>query len=164
VCRYSGRLTVDALLVEGKIPVRELATIHSLSASALQRHKTQHVPADLALAVEATKITHADSLFDHVRALQTRSAAILERAETSGDLRAALAALRELRGILELLGRLAMKNGKMVELAVVETYVSKVLDILHEFVPAERLNAAIAKLKEGIEVEARHAASGRGGQ
>src|SRR5436190_23617962 len=73
VCRSSGRQALDALLVEGKVPLRELGSIHSLSASALQRHKDHHVPAALAQAAEAKALTQADCLVDHVRELQARS-------------------------------------------------------------------------------------------
>jgi hypothetical protein len=144
------------------LPLRELAASYSLSVSALQRHKGQHIPAAISQVVQAREIGRADSLFDHVRGLQARSAAILEKAESSGDLRAALAALRELRGILELLARLATRNGTMVEIAIVEEYVSKIFDILYEFVPEDRLSAAIAKLNEAVELEALRAASPAG--
>lgn len=162
VCRHSDSHTLDALLAEGHMPLRDLAATYSLSPSALQRHKIQHIPAAISQVVQAREITRADSLFDHVRGLQTRSAAILEKAEGSGDLRAALAALRELRGILELLARLATRNGTMVEIAIVEEYVSKIFDILYEFVPEDRLSAAIAKLNEAVELEALRTASPAG--
>ncbi len=162
VCRGPDRDALDALLLEGRVPLRELAASYSLSVSALQRHKSQHIPAAISQVVQARELGRADSLFDHVRGLQARSAAILEKAEGSGDLRAALAALRELRGILELLARLATRNGTMVEIAIVEEYVSKIFDILYEFVPEDRLSAAIAKLNEAVELEALRAASPAG--
>jgi hypothetical protein len=50
----------------------------------------------------------------------------------------------------------------MVETAIVEEYVSKIFDILYEFVPEDRLSAAIAKLNEAIELEALRTASPAG--
>lgn len=153
VCRCCERDEVDALLIEGRSPLRQLASNFGLSASALQRHKLQHIPGALERAQHASDIARSDSLLDHVRALQSRSATILQKAEGSGDLRTALGALRELRGILELLARLAIKNGAVVEIAVVEAYVEKVIEVLSEFVPQERLEAAILKLTDLIESE-----------
>ncbi|MEO6027096.1 MAG: hypothetical protein ABIR79_09555 [Candidatus Binatia bacterium] len=131
-----------------------MAATYSVSPSALQRHKSQHIPETLARASAARDTTRSNSLLDHVRQLQARSSAILERAESAGDLRTALAALRELRGILQLLAQHALKSGATVELAVVEAYVQKIFDLLYEFVPENRIAAAIAKLTDLIEFEA----------
>jgi len=52
-------------------------------------------------------VASADNLLADVRELQARALAILDVAERAGELRTALAAIREARGNLELLGRLA---------------------------------------------------------
>jgi len=153
VCRCPDLATLDSLLVSGHTPLRDLAGTYSVSASALQRHKLKHIAATLSQARQSENVARSDSLLTHVRELQGRSAAILEKAEHSGDLRTALAALRELRGILELLGRLATKAGAMIEVVIVEEYVNKVVDLFHEFVPADRVDVALAKLNEAIELE-----------
>lgn len=153
VCRCPDLATLDALLVSGRTPLRHLAATYAVSPSALQRHKLQHIPAALSQAFQFESIATSDSLLTHVRELQGRSAAILEKAEHSGDLRTALAALRELRGILELLGRLANRAGAMMEVAIVEEYVNKVIDLFYEFVPEDRVDIALAKLNEAIELE-----------
>ena len=57
--------------------------------------------------MEAERVANGDDLLDQVRDLQRRAVAILERAEEEGDHRVALTAIREARGCLELLGRLA---------------------------------------------------------
>jgi hypothetical protein len=56
----------------------------------------------------------ADSLLDKVRKLEERATRLLDKAETSGDTRSALAAIGQLRGVLELLGRVLgeLKDGQ----------------------------------------------------
>ncbi|MEO6026743.1 MAG: hypothetical protein ABIR79_07760 [Candidatus Binatia bacterium] len=154
VCRHPERPALDALLVEGRESFRELAGRYPLSPSALRRHKLDHVPTTLARALESVEVSRADSLLDQVRQLQIRSEAILKRAEVSGDMRTALAAVRELRNIGEVLARMALKQGAVVEVTVVEGYVQKVFDVLCEFVPEERLERATTKLKDSIEAAA----------
>jgi hypothetical protein len=58
-------------------------------------------------AKEAREATHADNLLNQVKDLQARALSILSQAERSGDLKTALLAIREARGCLELLGKLA---------------------------------------------------------
>jgi len=58
-------------------------------------------------AREVEEAARADDLLDQVRQLQTHALDILERAEKTGDLRTALAAISQARGNLELLSKLA---------------------------------------------------------
>jgi transposase-like protein len=106
VCAHLQRQDIDGLLVSGA-PYRSVAKRFGLSESAVYRHKTEHLPAHLSKAKEAEEAARADDLLDQVRHLQTHALDILERAEKSGDLRTALAAISQARGNLELLGKLA---------------------------------------------------------
>jgi hypothetical protein len=71
------------------------------------RHAASHLPKTLVKAHAAAEVTHADDLLGQVRDLQGRALGILRRAERKGDLRSASGAIREARGLIELLGRLA---------------------------------------------------------
>lgn len=73
---------------------------------ALERHKANHLPAALVQAQAAADVARADTLLDQVRDLRRRALAILQQAEQGHDLRAALLAIREARGNLELLAKL----------------------------------------------------------
>jgi hypothetical protein len=92
-----------------------------LSESAVYRHKTEHLPAQLLKAKEVEEVVQAEDLLDQVRNLQAHALDILERAEKAGDLRTALAAISQARGNLELLGKLA---GELDERPVVNLNVS----------------------------------------
>jgi hypothetical protein len=85
------------------------------------RHKTDHLPAHLLKAREVEEVAQADDLLEQVRSLQAHALDILERAEKTGDLRTALAAISQARGNLELLGKLA---GELDERPVVNLNVS----------------------------------------
>ena len=106
VCQRPDRAEIDRLLVSGELSNRRVASRCDVSESAVRRHR-EHIPAALVKAKEATDAAQADTLLDQVRDLNRRALAILDRAEKSGDLRAALQAIRETRGNVELLGRLS---------------------------------------------------------
>jgi len=120
VCDHPQRHDIDATLVTGA-PYRSVAKRFGLSESAVYRHKTEHLPAHLLKAKEVEVVAQADDLLEQVRNLQTHALDILERAEKSGDLRSALAAISQARGNLELLGKLA---GELDERPVVNLNVS----------------------------------------
>ncbi len=105
VCEHSKRQEINKLLVQGT-PYRDIAGRFSLSRSSLSRHK-EHLPNTLVKAKEAEEITQADSLLEQVKSLQNRVFNILTQAEEAGDLRTALGAIREARGFLEFLCKLA---------------------------------------------------------
>lgn len=106
VCDHPDREAIDAALVAGG-SLRDIAGQFRISKSALARHKGNHIPAALAKAQDAHEIAQADSLLAQVRDLQAKALRILARAERAGELRTALAAIREARGNIELLGKLA---------------------------------------------------------
>ena len=120
VCDHPERHGIDEVLVSGA-PYRSVAKRFMLSESAVYRHKVEHLPAHLLKAKEAEEAARADDLLDQVRDLQTHALDILERAEETGDLRTALAAISQARGNLELLGKLA---GELDERPVVNLHVS----------------------------------------
>jgi hypothetical protein len=120
VCDHPERHGIDEALVTGA-PYRSVAKRFELSESAVYRHKTEHLPAHLLKAREVEEAARADNLLEQVRNLQTHALDILGRAEKSGDLRTALAAISQARGNLELLGKLA---GELDERPVVNLNIS----------------------------------------
>jgi transposase-like protein len=111
---------IDEVLVSGA-PYRSVAKRFGLSESAVYRHKVEHLPAHLLKAKEVEEAARADDLLEQVRSLQAHALGILERAEKTGDLRTALAAISQARGNLELLGKLA---GELDERPVVNLNIS----------------------------------------
>jgi len=105
VCLHAERAAIDAALLAQQ-PLRDIARQYRVSKDALARHR-EHLPAALVHAKAVEDVTHADDLLTQVRDLQARALTILDTAETAGDLKVALAAIREARGCIELFGRLA---------------------------------------------------------
>ena len=104
VCSHPDREDIDQALLEGG-PYRGIAQRYEASASAVYRHKQDHLPKALVRAVEAQVVEHGADLLDQLQDLQQRAHRILDQAEAAGDLRTALAAIREARGCVELLGK-----------------------------------------------------------
>src|SRR5215212_2456022 len=120
ICEHPEREAIDRALV-GDASNRSVASLYDVSEAAVRRHKGNHLPAKLAKAHEAAEVSRADDLLRQVRALQSKTLNILLRAESAGDLRTALSAVREARGNVELLARL---SGELYERPVVNLHVS----------------------------------------
>ena len=109
VCLHPRRPEVDAALLAGE-PLRTIADQFGRSKTALLRHREHVVPA-LALAKQAAEVADADSLLEKVRGLEADARRIAAAAEVAADLRTALAGVRELTRIVELLARLRGELG-----------------------------------------------------
>jgi hypothetical protein len=105
ICTHPRRDEIEANLIAGE-SFRHIAARFETSTGALQRHKSDHLPAHLIRAKDADEVARADDLLEQVQHLQLSALSILQKAEEGGDLRTALAAIREARGNLELLAKL----------------------------------------------------------
>ncbi len=106
VCAHPRREAIDAALLDPGESFRNIAERFSLSAAALHRHKTAHLPARLAKAQEAAEMAQADDLLAEMRKLQRVTHGILDQAAQAGDLGTALRAIGEARRNLELIAKL----------------------------------------------------------
>jgi len=106
VCVHARRPEIDKALLE-QATLESLAGVYGMSVASLCRHRQRHVPALLRQAKRAEVVAQAGTLFDQVEGLRDRALGILGKAEGAGSLAVALTAIREIRGILELLGKLA---------------------------------------------------------
>jgi hypothetical protein len=121
VCTHPKREAIERELVAGEASFRNIAGRFGSSATALHRHKAEHLPVKLAKAQEAQEVAQADDLLAGMRDLQARTLAILEAAEGIQQHRTALAAIREARSNLELLAKLL---GELDERPTVNVLVS----------------------------------------
>lgn len=153
ICRHPDRVQIDRALVAGHESLRGLASNFGVSASAMQRHRIEHVPAVLTKAKSLDELITAESLADQVRNLRARTLGILVRAEASGDTKTELAALRELRALTELEARGADRDATVIHVSIVQQYVHRLIEVVREFVPAERVEAAIARIEFTVQQE-----------
>jgi hypothetical protein len=105
ICSHEQRFAIEELLATRQSTYRGLARKFGVSEDAVSRHvKAGHVSQLLALAADAERAARADSLLDRIEALHSRTVAILEAVEGTDEHGTALAAIREARRNLELIG------------------------------------------------------------
>jgi hypothetical protein len=105
VCGHEQRQEIEAALI-AETPYREITRRYRVSKDALSRHKSDHLPVHLSKAKEAAEVAQADDLLAELRGLRAKAHELLTAAEKQGDLRTALAGIREARACLELLAEL----------------------------------------------------------
>lgn len=143
ICQHPKLNEINEALVSGAA-YRDIAGSYGTSKSALDRHKP-HVPAALMKAKEAAEMVQADSLWDKIAQLETEARRLGKKAEDAGDLRAAMAAVRELVRIVELLakiqGELKEPGGTTVNVVYVDAQgraprqpeqLSRIVDVVPE--------------------------------
>lgn len=123
VCESKRLKEIDKSLIDNESN-RSIAKRFDLSAAAVQRHKTNHLPVLLIKAKDAETVAHADKLIDRVQSLLERATRLADQAEKSKNLFAALTGVREIRGVLELIGRIngeLQTGGTRVKIAIGST-------------------------------------------
>ena len=106
ICTHEDRKAIDRALVHGESMRALAARYGTVGRMSLQRHRKDHLPELLAKGYEAERMAEADELLMDVRRLQERTLLMLQEAERAGDLRTALAAVREARHNIALLAEM----------------------------------------------------------
>ena len=105
ICTHEKRFDIEELLATRQASYRNVAQRFGVSLDAVGRHvRSGHIGALLALAADAERAAQADTLLDRIEALHRRTLAILQAVEDTDEHRTALAAIREARANLELIG------------------------------------------------------------
>ena len=120
ICTHKKREEIDSALV-ARDPFRTIADRFGVTKTSLIRHSDDHLPASLVKAQEAAEAAQADNLLAQVCDLRDKALSVLESAENADDLRTAIAAIREARGCVELLGKLA---GQLNDAPTVNLFIS----------------------------------------
>ncbi len=156
ICTHKSRSKIDQALVERQ-PFRNIAAQFGVSTSALVRHFDDHLPAALVKAHEATEAAQADALLAQVVDLRDKALGVLDKAEESDDLRAALSAIREARGCVELLAKLAgqLKDSPTINLILMPEWRQLQAAILAALEPHVEARLAVASALS--ELESQHA-------
>ena len=110
ICGDPRVADIDAALLEN-VGYRELAGRFGTSKSALFRHRASHLGATLLKAKAAADMVAGDTLMEQVEELKTMARRLGKKAEDTGDLRGALAAVRELVRIVDLVAKLTGQIG-----------------------------------------------------
>jgi hypothetical protein len=151
VCVHGDRERIDAELLRG-VPTRTIGDQYGPSHQSLLRHR-QHVAEHVALAHDAREIAGADTLLAKVADLERQARRLLDKSERQGKLGVSVAALRELRGIVELLARVTgeLETGVVVNVLASPEWsgVQRRLLVALEPFPDAKVAAARALLTDG---------------
>lgn len=118
VCTHKKRKAIDRELVAGTT-FRNIAKRYGLSITALVRHRDDHLPETLIKAKEAEDKTHAEDLLERFDALLNDARRIGKKAESAENYSAALAGVREMVRINELLLEVRGKLDRRAQVSVV---------------------------------------------
>ena len=152
ICTHKKRSDIDQALVERR-PFRHIAAQFDVSTSALVRHHDDHLPAALVKAQAAAEAAQADALLTQVVDLRDKALGVLSKAEAAEDLRAAVSAIREARGCVELLGKLAgqLKDAPTVNLILMPEWRQLQAAILNALGPHVEARLAVAAALADVE-------------
>jgi hypothetical protein len=103
-CGHPERDVIDAALVAGQ-SMRSLSKKYGCSVNSVMRHRDHHLSPALAAMAAKREEEAASGLVAQVRQLVRRADELYTAAAKDGRSSAALAALKEMRGSLELLGK-----------------------------------------------------------
>ena len=147
---------MDQALVARR-PFRDIAGQHGVSKSALVRHHDDHLPTALVKAQAAAEAAQADALLAQVVDLRDKALGILDLAEASDDLRVAVSAIREARGCVELLAKLAgqLKDAPTVNILVSAEWQGLQAVILQALEPHVAARLAVAEALATVEYAGR---------
>jgi hypothetical protein len=105
VCTHPDRPEIDADLAGGQSNLA-VADAYGLSKDSVRRHRASHLSPSLKAVAAKRETAGAVKAIDRVEDLYARASGILEAATTDGQAGVSLAAVRELRGLVELLAKL----------------------------------------------------------
>ncbi len=146
ICTHKKRSKINKALVERE-RFRTIADQFGVSKSALLRHHDNHLPTALVKAQAATEAAQADALLAQVVDLRDKALGVLDTAQGSEDLRAAIGAIREARGCVELLAKLAgqLKDAPTVNILVSSEWQGLQAVILQALEPHAAARLAVAE-------------------
>lgn len=107
ICNHDKRLEIDREIVRG-ISISRIAREYDVSWDSVKYHADNHLSRQLIKSQEMKEAAINGNLLNEMEDLLKRSKHILRRAEREGALNTALGAIRETRGTLELMSKIAV--------------------------------------------------------
>jgi hypothetical protein len=155
VCNHEEVNAINEKLVTG-VPLRDLEKTYDVGRMSLFRHREKHLPKTLIKAQALKEESAADDLLDRVEGLFDQAQDLMTIAKEDGKYAPAVAALKECRANLELIGKLLgeLKCGTQINIHYNPQWVelkSTIYDVLKAY-PEARL-ALVEKLTEIEEVQ-----------
>jgi transposase-like protein len=104
ICTHANRDAIDALLVSGA-SYQAIAKQWNVGAESVRRHHDAHLSPALQAMKAERELEEGASFLKRLESLMATTEAILSTAKGEGKVAAALAAVREMRGCLDLYAR-----------------------------------------------------------
>lgn len=104
VCTHPEVDKIDRALASN-VPAPRVATTYGMHASSVKRHKANHLSAALVQAHQAADAGRALTLLDQIEELVRKVNRLVDTAEADGKPGLMLSGVKELRALLELLGK-----------------------------------------------------------
>lgn len=105
VCNHEQRADIDAALAGGTSDA-EIGRRFGPSKDAVRRHRLAHLSAALKAVQQDRETAGAARAVDRIEDLYGKASRVLDAAEAEGKASLSLAAIKELRGLVELLAKL----------------------------------------------------------
>ena len=116
VCISKDRNKIDLALVNPSETLRTISDHFGISKSALKRHRDSgHIARKVAASKAAKEEKESRSFLEDVADLRDKAENLHDIATSEGDVRGACAALREMRGAIELKGKATGELREKVE-------------------------------------------------
>lgn len=156
VCLHPNREQIEEELAGGMRSLQLIADAWSLSRDSVRRHRNDHLPASLRAVRERRENAGAERAIDRLEALYAKALSVLDAAEGDGKASLSLAAIKELRGLVELLAKLTGELDERPQVQVLNVSASpewaetraRMLHALQPF-PEARQAVALALTKGG---------------
>ena len=153
ICSHTQRYEIEELLATRQSTYRGIARKYGVSEDAVSRHvKAGHVSQLLALAADAERAAQADTLLDRIEALHSRTMTILVAVEGTDAHGTALAAIREARRNLELVGEVTreLDRAGTINLAVNPEWLEIRGVIIAALAPHPTARDSVLRALEGV--------------
>jgi hypothetical protein len=146
VCTHPERVAVDQALVAGRA-YRDIAGQFSVSRSALDRHRAEHLSPAVQKARQATEAEHALDITKQLRAINGVSLSILDEARRSNNPVVALKAIDRVQRQIELQAKLLgeLDERPQVNVLLAPEWVSIRGTVLTALAPYPEARAAVAQ-------------------
>jgi len=150
ICTHEDRKEIDRALVRGESMRGIVARYGTVGRMSLQRHRKEHLPELLSKAYAAEEAARAEELLTDVRRLQVKTLLMLQEAERAGDLRTALAAVREARHNIALLAEMRgqLDRRPQINLYTHPEYIEARTLIVQALIPYPEARSAVVRALE----------------
>ena len=150
ICTHPEVHAIDGALVAGQ-PFRNIAEQYGKSATALFRHKSDHLPAVLVTGQAVREEAHALDVVKQLRDINAATLAILEDARDTHQSALALKAVDRVQKQIELQAKLLgeLQDGQTVNVLVAPEWVSLRATILVALVPFPDAREAVVEALNG---------------